>query len=139
MCGKGPRWTHPRLLILTCFVTSPGLTERGRARRRDTSGVVAGRMGDTGRIADPQMGSGVADGRARVRDASQTRPRAQQWSVYQERCRGWREGCRLTGPWGPPQPSLLAPRTLIFLPPREVPELSPGGPWGHVGSVSSRN
>lgn len=70
MWGKGPRWTHPRLL--TCFVTSPGLTERGRARRRDTSGVVAGRMGDTGRIADPQMGSGVADGRARVRDASQT-------------------------------------------------------------------
>lgn len=82
-----------------------------------------------GRIADPQMGSGVADGRACVTDVPQTRPRAQQWSVYQERCRGWREGCRLTGPWGPAfSPSGLS---SFYLPERSLSSAldGPGATW----------
>ena len=116
----GGWWTHPA--PDTCFVTSPGLTQGGGGARGDTSGVVAGRMGDTRAGATRGQDRRPTDGfrccrRARAWDgcAADTAQGAVAVRVSGKKHRLER---RLPPDptLGPTQPSLLAQRTPIFLP-----------------------
>lgn len=154
---------HGALPVVPSFAVSPGLTEveegkregerkKTREEKQDSgpsSGFVVGHndLGGHWQESPPASqnhgrDSDVAKGCAHVMDnAANTASGSAMVKCIRKGSKGWSEGCGLLGPWSPPQPSLLSHQTLshLFTLPGEVPKLSPGGPWGHPGSVFSRN